>query len=503
MTFGGTSAAVAAGHSETAQAAAMILREGGNAFDAAIAGLWMACVVEPVFASPGGGGFLMGRRSERQQINLFDFFVQTPSRKRPLGDVEFEAVQADFGTATQEFHIGAGSSAVPGFVPGLFAIHEALGSIPMARLAEQAIETARTGVKISRFQADLLEIVKPIYLWTADTRQLFAPEGHLVRQGDNFKNPQLADAIDAITSEGLRIAIEGEIAQAMLLGTADGGCLRAEDLKYYEVFERAPEKVGLQGQTLHLNPPPSSGGTLIGDMLRQSSEHLANDHLADDLSPKIIAQIIAATDRRWRHADCDIRQFLKSPVSRPGGHASRGTTHISIVDHDNNAASVTVSNGEGNGRLVPGCGFMVSNMLGEEDLNQGGFYNWSEGQRLASMMSPTISLSPDGTVTAIGSGGSNRIRSAVFQVLNLLISKGLSVEEATFAPRVHVEHGHLDFEALFGEGDNVSLTEAFPDHRAWPERNMFFGGAHVVRKTAKGSIEAAGDPRRAGVAVTV
>ncbi len=501
MVRGGTLGAVAAGHDQTASAAAMILREGGNAFDAAIAGLWMACVVEPVLASPGGGGFLMALRNSGQRTNLFDFFVQTPRHKSPLETVEFSSVNVDFGTATQEFHIGAGSSAVPGFIPGLFAIHEALGSVPMARLAEQAVEAARRGITVNEFQATLLEIVQPIYVWTESARKLFAPSGHLARKGDGFRNGCLGDAIETTAREGVRIATEGEIARAMLESTSStsgGGCLTLEDLKAYEVVVRRPEKKKYGGHSIFLNPPPSAGGTLIADMMNR-----AKSFGDEALSPVETASIIAATDRAWRNASCDLRRFSGHGSEKSGGQATRGTTHISVIDKNNNAASVTVSNGEGNGRIVPGCGFMVNNMLGEEDLNQGGFYAWRENARLASMMSPTLAISAGGQVAAIGSGGSNRIRSAVFQVLDQMISHQLAVEDAILAPRLHVELDHLDFEDFFEPGIGPALKNTFPDHLVWPERNMFFGGAHVVRKSPAGSLEAGGDPRRAGVAVFV
>ena len=119
MTRPGASAlihgAVAAGHEETAEAAALMLREGGNAFDAALAALCCACVAEPVLASLGGGGFLLARPVDGEPL-LYDFFVQTPRRKRPLDQVEFRPIVADFGAAQQEFHIGLGAAATPGAV---------------------------------------------------------------------------------------------------------------------------------------------------------------------------------------------------------------------------------------------------------------------------------------------------------------------------------------------------------------------------------------------------
>ena len=153
---------VAAGHALTAAAAAEILQDGGNAFDAAIAGVCMAFVAEAVFSSPGGGGFLMARRADRDDVSLFDFFVETPLKRRAAGDVSFYPIHADFGPAKQEFHIGLGATATPGVVPGLFAMHEAFGRVPMKRLVEPAVRAARVGFPLSSFQAYLFTVIAPI-----------------------------------------------------------------------------------------------------------------------------------------------------------------------------------------------------------------------------------------------------------------------------------------------------------------------------------------------------
>ena len=134
-----TKGVVAAGHELTTRAAAEILEDGGNAFDAALAGVFMTFVAEAVFSSPGGGGFLMARREGADSVKLFDFFTETPRRRRPTNEVEFFPIYADFGPAKQEFYIGLGSSATPGAVPGLFLWHEALCRLPMKRLVEPAV----------------------------------------------------------------------------------------------------------------------------------------------------------------------------------------------------------------------------------------------------------------------------------------------------------------------------------------------------------------------------
>jgi len=143
-------------------------------------------------------------------------------------------------------------------------------------------------------------------------------------------------------------------------------------------------------------------------------------------------------------------------------------------------------------------------MLGEEDLVPEGLGRWREGVRLSSMMAPTIILQPGGMVTALGSGGSNRIRTAILQVAIKLLDHGMSLEAAVEAPRLHVERdGTVSFEPGLPEGVQAMLLALGEGAHAWPEANLFFGGVHAARRFADGRMEGAGDPRRGGVAVVV
>ena len=177
---------------------------------------------------------------------------------------------------------------------------------------------------------------------------------------------------------------------------------------------------------------------------------------------------------------------------------SRGTTHISVADSQGNLASLTVSNGEGCSYVLPGTGIMLNNMLGEEDLNPGGFHQWKEGCRLASMMSPAVAERADGTRLALGSGGSNRIRSAITQVLNNLLDFELSLEKALSAPRIHLENNMLSFEEGFSKKAMQALKASAPKTHEWVGKNLFFGGVHIVTASQDGHFDGAGDPRRGG-----
>ena len=258
--------AVAAGHPHTAEAAALLLEAGGNAFDAAMAALCTACVVEPVLTSLGGGGFLTARTAAGE-TRVYDFFVQTPRHKRPLDELEFFPVVADFGTAQQEFHIGMGSLATPGTVRGLFDVHRELGSVPMRRIVEPAVVAAREGVPLNRLQAYIFSIVAPIYLATPRARALYAsPEDprRPYREGEHMRQPELADALESLAIEGDRLFYEGEMAAALVaLCERQGGQLQASDLAGYRTCRRNPLRRYYRGARLYLNPPPSSGGLLI------------------------------------------------------------------------------------------------------------------------------------------------------------------------------------------------------------------------------------------------
>ncbi len=152
---------VAAGHETTAQAAIEIFREGGNAFDAALAALFASCVAEPVLSSLGGGGFLLAQSQQKTPL-VYDFFAHTPKHKPKESETELYPILADFGTAQQEFHIGMGSIATPGVIKGLFGVHRDLCRLPLKVIIGPACETARHGVAINTFQHYISEIVSPI-----------------------------------------------------------------------------------------------------------------------------------------------------------------------------------------------------------------------------------------------------------------------------------------------------------------------------------------------------
>ncbi len=475
--------AVAAGHALTAGTARDVLAGGGNAFDAAVAAAWMAMVCEPVLASVGGGGFAMVKAGGGAPA-LFDFFAQTPLVKnRDAGD--FREIFADFGEAKQGFHIGCAATATPGLVPGLYHLHGRHGVQPMADLLAPAIAAARGGVAVTAYQHFLSTIVAPILVASAEARALFAPSGDLIATGERFANAGLGDLLDGLAGDGMGYYCD-HVVPAILTSLGDDGHLSGDDFTAYAVEEREPLEIQLGGLTVWLNPLPSAGGTLIAHTLDAMSE----------MSATGFAKALERTDRDR----ADAASALSVRLNGAGPASYRGTTHISVIDRDGNACSLTLSNGEGNGEIAGGLGFMPNNMLGESDVNPLGALGWAENRRLSSIMCPAVGCGADGAVFALGSGGSNRIRSAIAAVLWRLSEGGGGLQAAVGAPRMHVEAGHLDVEGQFADADLEALKRCFGDHRVWAQPNMFFGGCHGVMRGPDGELSGAGDGRRDGVA---
>ncbi len=515
---------VASGHPETSRAGAEILRAGGNAYDAVVAALGAACVVEPLLVSLGGGGFLMAAPVAREPL-VYDFFCQTPGRRRPVTEQDFYPIWANFGADRQEFHTGMGSIAVPGVAAGLFEIHRDLGRLPLSEVLHPAIDLGRKGTAINPLQQYVVRILEPILRADPAAFGLYESPGHrgeLIQAGEILRNPDLSDAFERLLLEGPALLYGGEWGQQLAADSLPGGNLQLQDLARYQVIRRKPLQFEFAGCTCLINPPPSPGGGLIAfalglleQNLKQGSawggrEHVnatiramhaanqARDHygLRENVTAETMAELLQPeTLAQWRDG-----------ISR---HSlfSRGTTHISVADSDGNMASLTASNGEGSAYVLPGTGIMLNNMLGEEDLHTGGFHRWQPDSRLASMMSPLVARSPDGFQLALGTGGSNRIRSAVTQVMLNVLQFRMPLQDAVDAPRMHLEGTKLSVEPGFGVEIKANLGtrdgETELELLNWPDRNLFFGGVHAVQFMSNGQFFGAGDSRRGGAVVMV
>lgn len=482
---------VAAGHPLSAQAGARVLREGGNAVDAAVAAMLTSFVTESLLTGLGAGGYMLVAGAGNEPM-LLDFFVQAPTRRGDGSEAELYAVDVSFGDAAQVFHIGPASCGVYGTPAGVCEAVRRWGSVPLADLAEPAAQLAREGVLLNAGQAYIAEILTALLTSTPECAALWAPAGRILREGERLVNPELADSLLRLAHDGAEPFYRGDIAGAVGDWLSErGGSLTREDLAGYEASAREPVTIGYRDREILTNPPPSAGGTLLAYALA-----LLDRGPAPPTLEGIVAAMVAAQSERTAEfldglaEELFLDRFLSSRLG--------STTHISVIDAEGMACSTTCTNGEGSGVVVPGTGLHINNVMGEEDLNPLGFHLHPAGRRMPSMMAPSIVMREGEVELVLGSAGSNRIRSALLQTVVAVVDHGMSAQQAVDAPRVHYEDGivfaepGIDLQAL---DEGVSVVH-------FGEINLFFGGVQAALRR-DGMLSGGGDPRRGGVAVSL
>jgi gamma-glutamyltranspeptidase/glutathione hydrolase len=492
---------VAAGHPLTAEAGAGVLRAGGNAVDAAVCAVLASFAVESPLTGFGAGGHMMVH--DGGETTLIDFFVAAPGLDGIERTTELVPVPVRFDAeTTQTFYVGPASCGVPGTAAGLAHALERFGSMALSELVGPGIRLAREGALVNRQQAYILEILAPIHEQMSGTRELYAPQGRRLEEGDVFAFPELAEALERYAAEGAEPFYKGEVARAISdFVVGNGGYVGPGDLASYAAVERKPIETAFRGTGVLTNPPPSSGGILIAYCLG----------LLERLGPRsgpeqLVAAMEAANSRRdLAFAESLYDEGMEVGFLDPAGldlaaaDLLGSTTHISVLDADGNCASVTCSNGSGSGVLVPGTGVILNNMLGEEDLNPAGFHLIAPGRRVPSMMAPTVVLRDGEIVLALGSAGSNRIRSAILQTVVRAVEQGFPVDAAVEAPRLHFEQGIVQAEPGIDEAALERIEKRGVPVLRRPAINLFFGGVQAVARDPKtGELSGGGDPRRGG-----
>ncbi len=504
----GNQGVVAAGHPLTAEAGAAVLREGGNAVDAAVCAIMTSFAVESPLTGLGAGGFMLIHLSDGED-HLLDFFVAVPGRDADLSRrSRLIPISVMFDQTPQIFNIGAAACGVYGNPKGVWEIAQRFGRVPLDELAKPAIEYARNGCRVNPMQGYIMEILDPILTEYKETKVLYAPQGRVLREGEIFKFPELANALELLVQEGPEPFYTGEIAEQVVDWVCErGGTITVEDLAAYEVIERVPARAEYRGRKVLTNPPPSSGGILIAYCLDLIKRHGVTPTLG--LLVEVMEQANRArTDQfnRSLHEDGYLERFLSGPHIDKADESIRhrinrtgSTTHISVIDREGNSASTTCSNGTGSGVRPPGTAVHLNNMLGEEDLNPLGFHESEPGLRVTSMMAPT-SVVRDGEVElTLGSAGSNRIRSAILQTIVNVVDLGLPVEEAVNSARAHIENDIVDLEPGFDKSAIETLGGAGYEKNNWQGINLYFGGVQAcARNPESGTVAGAGDPRRGG-----
>ena len=449
-----------------------MLRLGGSAIDAAVAGAFAATVAEPTLASLGGGGFCLSAGPDASPL-VADFFVDMPGFGEPPEHPEpMTNLSVTFGPGTQqEFHVGWSSVAVPGTLTGLLEVHSRGGRLPLSEVIAPALAAARDGIVLDQVQVDFIRVIGPILRLTPASADLFAPP----LQGRPFRNPAYADILDRLAAgESADTAFAEPVAREM---GAHGGLVTLEDLRSYAVAERVPVRARRQDAWIWTNPPPAFGGAIVLESLG----------------------LVPPTGDPWREVPVALRRATQR--HRSGAQVPRGTTHLSVLDSDGHVAALSLSNGSGSGTVASGVA--LNNMLGEADLHPGGFHSLAPGERLSSMMAPTLVAGDDGSLLALGTGGSERIRSALTQVLLRRIDHGDDLARAIGAPRLHASEDLIDIEPGFPDDLVAWMAEGHSPLREWPSADLYFGGVHAVARDPDGRVTAAADLRRGGAVAVV
>jgi gamma-glutamyltranspeptidase/glutathione hydrolase len=471
--------AIAAGHPLTAAAGARVLRAGGSAVDACVAAAFVSWVCESPLTGPGGGGFMLVHEAATGRTVVLDFFVAVP-RAAASGSLLELAVDFD-GDTQQLFRTGAAAVAVPGTALGLSAAHARWGRVPWAELLAPAAALARDGFELTPMQGYLHEILDGLLRHSPEGDAVYGADGRAYREGERFTIPELGETLDRLAAEGASVLYTGDLAERIVDHVqGGGGALTFEDLGSYELIEREPVSVEYRGHEFRSNSPPSAGGLLIALGLQALGDR--------DPTPSAIANAMEVQEAA---RDVTFARALYSGDTAT--QVLKGTTAISVVDAEGNAASLSSSLGSGSGVVVPGTGIHLNNMLGELDLAGAS----QPGERLTSMMAPSVVLHDGAPRLVLGSAGSARLRGAILQVVANVVARHLDVHSAVETPRVHAEAGVVHCE------DPTAADVLEAEGRAvvrWKERNLFFGGVSAVEVRAD-EASAAGDLRRGGAGI--
>lgn len=486
----------------------MVADAGGNAVDAAVAATVSAMISEPGIIGPGAGAFLTVWPAGEEPV-VIDAYAAMPGLGGDGLPASFgERIHMEYGGGMDTL-VGPTSVAVPGVWAGLGEASRTFGVLEWTQSLGPSISLAATGFPFSGVsEAYLAYSHEPIYDREADSyAALHHRDGSRVAEGDVIRIAGLAESLRTIAEEGPESFYTGSIGQRLAAAMEDwGGSVTTADLEAYAAVPRPPICFEIDGWEVATNPAPAIGGAVLAAMLMLIGElhpHFWSKEFAAELvaiERSVLAYRAETLDRASPNTAAAIDELLRRAAF--GDHRrvteSGSTVHVSTVDTDGLACSVTTSAGYGSGVMIPGTGLWLNNSLGEVELFPHGMGGFAPGDRLPSNMAPTVARGPNGEVMAVGGPGASRITTSIAQVLTNFALMGMSVSEAVSHPRLHVEvfEGHPTI--AFEPGIEI---EAFDDFRLrrFPDLSMYFGGVGVAMFDPGAGLYEAADPRRTGV----
>jgi gamma-glutamyltranspeptidase/glutathione hydrolase len=498
---------IAAGSQIAADAGAKVAWQGGNAVDAALAAALVSMTTDVGVMAPGAGGFLSIWPPGQPPI-VIDAYATKPGLGLETLPVmpDIREVSFDYGGRMSNM-VGYGSVATPGIFRGLGLASERYGWLPWEQVVGPAIDWAERGFPLTGGAAEYLRYThEAIFSWHPQSYQaLHHPDGSVLEAGEIVHIPHLADSLRMIAEDGVEAFYTGELGQRMAAEIQHHhGLLTADDLAAYKAMERSPLRLRFGDWEVATNPPPAIGGACLAAMLLLLNQSPAHSWDAGSTRQMVAVQK-AVLDYRNNYLDgaADLPQAvtrLLDLAHRDALHdwlKSPSTIHISAVDTDGLACSISASAGYGSGVMIEDTGLWLNNSLGEIDLHPQGVRDLDAGARLASNMAPTVARRSDGAVMAIGSPGASRITTAIAQVLLNLVQRGMALEAAIDHPRLHVERIDGQLRLAFEAGLPVTQTAGM-DLRPFANPSMYFGGVQAALWEPATGLVAAADARRTG-----
>lgn len=522
----GENGVVASAKPEASEVGIEIMKQGGNAIDAAVATAFALGVVEPNASGLGGGGFMLIRFAETGEEVFLDFREVAPKN----ASEDMYELDEDGKVLNEEQTVGGKAAGVPGEVAGLLLALDKYGSMSREDVMKPAIDLAENGFLVTdNFSGIIVDNFEKINKFDA-TKEIYLKDGLPYEAGSTIKNPDLAETLRIIAKEGRDGFYKGAIAEDIVKASQESnGIFTTEDLESYEVKVREPVKGTYRGHEIISAPPSSSGGTHVVQLLNilenydlKEMGHNTKEslHLWSEACKLIFA------DRGEYMADTD---FVKVPLAGlaskeyakeltkkididkvaedvefgdPNKYESGSTTHFSVMDKEGNIVAVTktINYFFGCGVVVPGRGFILNNEMDDFNAKPGTSNSIEPGKKPLSSMTPTIVLKDGKPFLALGSPGATRIIPTVAQITSNIIDHSMDVQEAINAPRMYDMKGTLALEGRIDKEVIKALEEMGHKVDVKADLDPYFGGAQCIMLEESGVLHGGGDPRRDGQA---
>lgn len=518
-------AAVTSAHPLASMVGAAIMKDGGNAYDAAIAVQFSLAVVHPGAGNIGGGGFMLARNKDGKLIGI-DFREAAPSKGHR--DMYLDEKGNPSNTLSRD---GASASGIPGSVAGMFEILK-YAKLPMAKLIQPSIELAANGYVITEKEARGLNATRNQFLKNSSAPSAFTQKEQW-KAGDTLVQTDLANTLTRIQQNGLAGFYEGETAALIIKEMAySKGIISLEDLKNYQPKYRTPLEFDYRGHHIISFSPPSSGGILIAQMMQMiqpydvqkmglnspaavslmaESQRRAYadraEHMGDPDFYKVPTKMLISNEyAQQRMSDYQVGVAGQSKNIQAGkAYESEQTTHFSVIDKKGNMVAITTTLNDtyGNKTIVAGAGFLLNNEMDDFSIKPGvpnmygaigGEANSIQpGKRMLSSMTPTLVTVNNKPYLTIGTPGGTTIPNQVYEGLVNMIDHKMSLKAAIDAPRFHHQWmpDNISFEVDFPE----ATIEALKAMGYTTAKRGYFGRMDGVVILNNGKKQAAGDKR--------